>query len=180
MGKAGILIAALLATGCASTQAGPKSAAAPDAGEDDGLMAQAQVAARRAGEIAVQPARDVGIAKAEIPPALTLAVANPYSLKGLKRCPDLRTAIGALNAVLGPDFSGTVLRNESRVGKLAEAGGKTVVNSILPFRGLVREVSGAAPAERRKNAAIDAGYARRGYLRGVYETRRCKPALDAG
>ncbi len=47
-------------------------------------------------------------------------------------------------------------------------------------RGLVREVSGAAPAERRKNAAIDAGYARRGYLRGVYETRRCKPALDAG
>lgn len=152
------------------------TSAAADGGPT--LGAQAGQAMRRAGEIAAQPARDVGLAKPEIPPALTLAVANPYALKGLKRCPDLAMAIVALDDSLGPDFDGAAARGESRMGKLAEAGGKTVVNSILPFRGLVREVSGAAPAERRKNAAIDAGLARRGYLRGVYETKRCKPSLD--
>jgi hypothetical protein len=49
-----------------------------------------------------------------------------------------------------------------------------VVNTLIPFRGLIREISGAAPAQRRLNAAIDAGFARRGYLRGVLRTRGCK------
>ena len=51
-----------------------------------------------------------------------------------------------------------------------------IVNSLIPFRGLVREVTGAAPAERRLQAAIGAGLARRGYLRGLAETRHCKMA----
>ncbi len=50
---------------------------------------------------------------------------------------------------------------ENRAGKLAEAGGKAVINSIIPFRSLLREVTGAAPADRRLNAALDASYARR-------------------
>ena len=61
-----------------------------------------------------------------------------------------------------------------KAGKLAEAGGKTIVNTIIPFRGLVREVSGAAPAERRLDAAIKAALARRGFLRGVATARKCK------
>ena len=48
---------------------------------------------------------------------------------------------------------------------------------IVPVRGLVREVSGAASAQRELEAAIAAGFARRGFLRGVYQTRGCKPAL---
>jgi hypothetical protein len=60
------------------------------------------------------------------------------------------------------------------VGKLAEAGGKSVVNAIIPFRGLVRELSGAGPAQRRLEADIQAGYARRGFLRGVATARKCR------
>ncbi|MEE3154506.1 MAG: hypothetical protein VX309_03150, partial [Pseudomonadota bacterium] len=55
-----------------------------------------------------------------------------------------------------------------------EAGGKTIVNSIIPFRGLVREITGAAPAQRRLNTAIDAGFARRGFLRGAAISRGCR------
>ncbi len=154
----------------------PKETESTAAPADDPLPVGEAV--RNAGHIATQPVRDVGIAKAEIDPVLAIAVANPYSLQGLKRCDDLGAALLALNKVLGPDFTGGYPNKENRVGRLAAAGGKTVVNSILPFRGLVREVSGAAPAERRRNAAIDVGYARRGFLRGVYETRRCKPAID--
>jgi len=129
---------------------------------------------KRAGEIATQPVRDVGVQKIDIPPPIQQAAAAPYSLKGLKGCAQLNRAIFELNDVLGPDYDGAVTVHENKAGKLAEAGGKTIVNTIIPFRGLVREISGAAPAERRLNAAIRAGFARRGFLRGVATARRCR------
>lgn len=130
-----------------------------------------------AGRIATQPARDVGVAKTNIPPVLQAAAADPYSLKGIKTCRDISAAFHALTDVIGPDLQAGVTKKENRAGKLAEAGGKTVVNSIIPFRGLVREVTGAAPAQRRFERAVASGYARRGFLRGVHQTRKCKTKL---
>ncbi|WP_420139935.1 hypothetical protein [Sphingomonas sp.] len=129
---------------------------------------------KEAGRIASQPARDVGASKVAIPAPVRKAAAAPYSLKGLSTCTQIRQAIFELNDVLGPDYAGAVTTRENKAGKLAAAGGKTIVNTIIPFRGLVREVSGAAPAERRLNAAIRAAYARRGFLRGVATARRCR------
>ncbi|MEK7111976.1 MAG: hypothetical protein AAB875_01485, partial [Patescibacteria group bacterium] len=63
---------------------------------------------------------------------------------------------------------------EDRTSKIAEGVGKSLVNSLIPFRGVVREISGAAPAERRLRAAIAAGLARRGYLRGMASAKGCK------
>jgi len=129
---------------------------------------------KRAGEIATQPVRDVGAQKIDIPPAIQQAAAAPYSLAGTRTCAQLNHAIFELNDALGPDYSGGVTVHEDKAGKLAEAGGKAVVNTIIPFRGLVREISGAAPAQRRLDAAIQAGYARRGFLRGVATARKCR------
>ena len=132
-------------------------------------------AAKKAEGIVTQPAKDVGITKSEIPPVLVKASDDPYSLAGLKTCRQLVAAIQELNGVLGPDFTaGGAAANENRTERIAVAGGKAVVNSIIPFRGLVREVSGAAPAQRALNAAIDTGYARRGFLRGVHRKQGCK------
>jgi hypothetical protein len=133
-----------------------------------------QKTTRTAGEIASQPVTDVGAKKKEIPPVLQRAIAAPYGMTGAANCAQIRSNLSQLNAVLGPDFVAGTTVNENRASKIAEAGGKTIVNSILPFRGLVREVSGAAPAQRRLNAAIDAGYARRGFLRGLARTKNCK------
>jgi len=129
---------------------------------------------RTAGRIASQPARDVGARKIDTPPVILKAAAAPYSLKGVRTCAQLNGAIFELTDALGPDYNGATTTRENRAGKLAEAGGKTVVNTIIPFRGLVREISGAAPAERRLNAAIQASFARRGFLRGVATGRGCK------
>jgi hypothetical protein len=129
-----------------------------------------------AEDIVTQPARDVGIVKTEIPTVLQAADRDPYGLSGLKSCPQLAGAIVELNAALGPDFQTTnAAAHENRTGKVAEAGGAALVDSLIPFRGLVREISGAAPADRRLRAAINAGFARRGYLRGVYASRNCRP-----
>jgi hypothetical protein len=129
---------------------------------------------KTAGHIATQPARDVGAEKVQVPAAVQKAAAAPYALAGLNNCVALTREIASLDDVLGPDFDTAAAKRESRAGKLAEAGGKTVVNTIIPFRGLVRELTGAAPAERRLNAALDASYARRGFLRGVAAARRCR------
>ena len=131
-------------------------------------------ARKKTVEIGTQPVRDVGVMKREIPPILVSARENPYSLKGLKTCKQLAAEVVNLNEVLGPDYVVGNEVKENRAGKLAEAGGKTVINAIIPFRGLVREVTGAAPADRRLNAALDAGYARRGFLRGVHVKQGCR------
>lgn len=139
---------------------------------------------RKAGDIAIQPARDIGLDKDRIPEVLTAAAENPYAAPPSRSCKGLNRSLGELNAVLGDDFTVGEKANENRTGKIAEAVGKTVVNSLIPFRGLVREISGAAPAERRLQAAVTAGIARRGYLRGMASAKGCKiapimpPALE--
>lgn len=134
---------------------------------------QSETTLERAGDIASQPARDVGVAKTKIPSVLLAAAENPYAPPSGRGCAAIRADMAALNEALGPDFGADEQENESRAGKIAEAGGKMVVNSLIPFRGLVREVTGAAPAERRLQAAIGAGIARRGYLRGLGTARKC-------
>jgi len=129
---------------------------------------------KKALEIGSQPARDVGMSKRDVPAILQKAYDDPYSLKGLKTCKALAAEVTRLNAELGPDYVVGNEYKENRAGKLAEAGGKTLINSIIPFRGLVREVTGAAPADRQMNAAVDAGLARRGFLRGVHLKQGCK------
>lgn len=145
----------------------------PSAEQADGV----REAGRRAGHVVTQPVRDVGISKTDIPPVLQNAVADPYSVRTVRTCRQLGLAIADLNEALGPDFVAGDQKKENKAARLAEAGGKTVVNSLIPFRVLVREISGAAPAQRRRDEAIAAGYARRGFLRGLYLSRGCRPVL---
>jgi hypothetical protein len=126
------------------------------------------------GRIAAQPVHDVDASRTKIPPVLEAASADPYSLVGARTCAQITRNIAELTDALGPDFESGAARKENKAGKLAEAGGKTIVNAIIPFRGLVRELSGAAPAQRRLNDAVDAGLARRGFLRGLQNARRCR------
>jgi hypothetical protein len=156
---------ALLACGAALAQTSQPEAAA---------AAPAPDARETAREIVTQPARDVGISKREIPPILVKASVDPYSLEGLSSCRQLADAVRELNETLGPDYGIGRQANENRTAMLAKAGGEAVVNSVIPFRGIVREVSGAGPAERNFNAAVDAGLARRGFLRGVHYKQGCR------
>ncbi|PHY17381.1 hypothetical protein [Caulobacter sp. BP25] len=180
----GALAVALAATPAMAGQAKPepsKSESKSDSSKSDSSKAVQQAepgrwgeAGKKAVDIGSQPVRDVGISKREIPPILQKAYDDPYSLAGLKACKALSAEVTALNGVLGPDYVVGNAYKENRAGKLAEAGGKTIINSIIPFRSLVREMTGAAPADRQMNAAIDAGLARRGFLRGVHLKQGCK------
>ncbi|MGF7169799.1 hypothetical protein FHS91_001468 [Sphingobium xanthum] len=99
-----------------------------------------------AGDIAVQPVRDVGLTSSGIHPALRDAVVAPYKVPKRMDCRWLNWELARLNQALGPDFDIEDKPQEDKVERLAFAGGEMVVNSLIPFRGLVREISGAAPA----------------------------------
>lgn len=143
----------------------------PAQGEKDGPRDETL---DKAGRIASQPARDVGIVRTEIPLILQKSTEAPYAMPASRTCKGLTAAMAELTEALGPDFGTGKENNQNRTGKIMEAGGRAVINSLIPFRGLVREVTGAAPAERRLQAAISTGLARRGFLRGIATTKGCK------
>lgn len=136
--------------------------------------ALAQAGQDSAGHIVSQPARDVGVAKTKIPPILEEASVAPYNAAGLAKCTAIASEIAALSKELGPDYGAAPGKAKSNKERIAAAGGRSVIDSLIPFRGLVREVSGAGPAERRLQAAVDAGIARRGFLRGLQSARGCR------
>jgi len=121
-------------------------------------------------DVATTPVTDLNLRKDEIPPVLIAAQNRPYDLEGLKKCKRLAGAVEELNAVLGPDID----LPQDREGRLSAGRvAKSVVGSFIPFRGIVREVSGANDHQRRVQAAIEAGLARRGFLKGVGAARGC-------
>jgi len=122
-------------------------------------------------DIAKTPVTDLNLDKKEIPELLVRALQNPYDLQGLGRCAQLISAVEELDALLGPDLD---LPQETRERIAASRVGKAVVNSFIPFRGIIREVSGASEHQRRERAAIQGGLARRGFLKGVGQLRGCK------
>ena len=147
------------------------AAASAQTGQDNSTAAEA-------GRIAERPAKDLGVVKTKTPPLLERALEDPYSMNGAGSCPAIANSVRALNGEPGPDFDDdTPVPAGSKKGALAKAGGTALVDSIIPFRGLVREVTGAASAERHVQLAKFAGGARRGFLRGIYQTRGCSGRL---
>jgi len=111
----------------------------------------------------------------EVPPKLLAIQENPYSLAGLGKCAAIIGEVSELNAVLGPDVNEQV--DKDRAKKREETAGRvagTVAGGIIPFRGLIGEVTGANAERRRYALAVYAGTVRRGFLKGVGLERGCK------
>lgn len=127
--------------------------------------------------VASTPLEDLNLSKDEIPEALSDAVIAPYASERMATCEDISREVLRLDTVLGDDLDiQTDERHDITVGKVA----KSVVGSFIPFRGIIREVSGAADHRRDFEEAIYAGAVRRGFLKGLGEMRDCSyPARPA-
>ena len=111
----------------------------------------------------------------EVPEKLLAIQDDPYSLAGLRKCAAIIREVRDLDAVLGPDANQQV--DKSLAKKREETAGRvagTVAGSLIPFGGLIGEVTGANAERRRYAAAIYAGTVRRGFLKGVGLERGCK------
>jgi hypothetical protein len=130
-----------------------------------------------AKDVATTPITDLNLRKDEIPTVLTNATQQAYGLSGISTCSQIAAAVEELDAALGPDID--LPQNSSnriRGGRVAQS----VVGSFIPFRGVIREVSGANNRDRELNSAIMAGVARRAFLKGTGQARNCRyPARSA-
>ena len=111
----------------------------------------------------------------EVPDKLLAIQDDPYSMAGLGRCAAIIREVQELDAVLGPDVNAQVEKSlakkrEQTVGRVAG----NVAGSVIPFGGLIGEVTGANAERRRYAYAIYAGTVRRGFLKGVGQERGCK------
>jgi hypothetical protein len=111
----------------------------------------------------------------EVPQKLIDIQDEPYSLAGMRNCTAIIAEVRALNEVLGPDVNEKV--DKSRAKKREETAGRvagSAVRSMIPFSGILGEVTGANAERRRYNEAVYAGTVRRGFLKGVGRERGCK------
>lgn len=122
-------------------------------------------------EVAKTPLRDFNIDARDIPEVLQAAVRDPYATGGLSKCSAVVHAIAELDTVLGADYDIAEDDGEKRLsqGRI----GQSVVGALIPFRGVVREATGAAEAERNERAAYTAGMVRRSFLKGWGLGRGC-------
>jgi hypothetical protein len=124
-----------------------------------------------ATEVAKTPLRDLNIDGRDIPEVLLAAARDPYATAGMGKCNALVSEIAALDSVLGADYD---IAEDDGGDRISEGRiGQSVVGSIIPFRGILREVTGAASNDRALRAAYTAGMVRRAFLKGWGLGRGC-------
>lgn len=125
------------------------------------------------------PLRDLNLIRTQVPDVLILALADPYARPKTKKCQELATLIQPLNDALGADLDIPPTEEEKsmyRRGRPVALGAMAgVASDVIPFRGVVRQLTGAAKHDEYVQAAIVAGFTRRAYLKGLGEVRGCKP-----
>lgn len=128
-------------------------------------------------DVAMTPFTDLNLAKDAIPPILLAAASDPYASDELGKCDQIAAAIAELDSVLGPDMDVSEDdRDRISWGRMATS----AVGSFIPFRSVLRELSGAADHKRDFEAAIYAGAVRRGFLKGLGQQKGCTyPARPA-
>lgn len=154
---------AALAALCAPLCAG--LLAVPAAAQDDEIVTDGP----NMKDVARTPLEILNIDPEDIPQVLVEAVANPYASDTLSGCAAINIEIARLTRVLGPDFD-TLAKQE---GLTPEKVAQGAIGSLIPFRGIIREVTGAANRQRSLETAILAGSTRRGYLKGLGYSQGC-------
>jgi hypothetical protein len=161
-------------------------------------------------EAATGPLQDLNLRRQEIPPLLVKAAMDPYAKAKKVKCTDIKTEVAELDELLGPDVEpksvtlassdGDLADNIAKAGDIELPKTETLVNDaggfargklmsvihsktdILPFRSIIRSISGADSHQKKLAAAYEAGKLRRAYLKGLADVRfgsRClaKPVV---
>jgi hypothetical protein len=129
----------------------------------------------------VAPLHDLNITRQPIPPVLLAAITNPYDPVRPRTCAEITRQLEVLQFALGPDLDEPETPQSPSLtlhnGKIALALLHGAAESLLPFAGFVRTLSGAGHHDELVIEAITAGSVRRGYLKGMGEVMNCsRPA----
>ena len=128
-------------------------------------------------DAAKTPLRDLNVMPQKIPPVLIDAEADAYRPPNPWGCRTIAAEITRLEDALGEDFDAPPppppTKEEKRTGT-ANMVLKGAAGSIVPFRGWVRQLTGAERHAQAVQTAIAAGRVRRAYLKGIGQMMRCR------
>lgn len=173
----GLLALGFALTGCATGSSGKK---APAPTKTNGQVFKGAMSDTRASlpGVAKAPLQDFNLMKEEIPPIL-LSIKYPYKIDGPVYCDQLAREVADLNSVLGmglDHISEEMATNE----KAAEAATNAATSALedaatgwLPYRSIVRRLTGATKHERAIRKAYQNGRIRRAFLKGVGGAFQC-------
>jgi len=114
---------------------------------------------------------DFNFGRDNIPEVLLRAVDHTYSPLATRDCATLGTEILALDSILGPDID--LLKAADKKHEYVSNVVVGAIRGMVPFRGVLRVLTGADRRDRRIAEAIVAGITRRGYLKGLGEAKSC-------
>ena len=152
--------------------------AAPDPARDTPQPSKTET---QVSQAMMAPLSDLNLVRAEVPAVLAAAQRAPYALPVDRACPALATEVQALDAALGADLDTPITSaNPSLIDRSTELASNTAVGSlrsaaesVIPYRGWVRQLSGAERYSKEVRAAIAAGVIRRAYLKGLGQAAAC-------
>lgn len=176
--------------GCASENTPAEDGAAQsDDGMEDSIVGRF-FAGTFSGAMSavVSPFEDIGLVKAPISEKLEKIAENPYTMPKSLRCDKLRKEIAELDELVGPDDSMPVgvLDNidEKSTREYVDKGADIAKNravdtvrshvDIIPYRSVVRAVSGADKHSRMAAYSLQSGKLRRAFLKGLASTQSAK------
>lgn len=129
----------------------------------------------------LSPARDLNLRRTPIPEELK-GVENVYLKSPSRSCKRIAREVLQLTEILGKDDDEPSDEDSSTLStQVGEETAKRTLDliastatSLLPARGIVRHVSGAARHEKELRAAYIRGAQRRSYLKGIGQALGCK------
>jgi hypothetical protein len=154
------------------------------ANDDAGTMRSSTDQDNSWGDAFTAPLEDLNLKRQAIPSILQSAITKPYDLTGLDTCEAIAGEVAQLDALLGADFDeppapaaddSMTDKGQRMAGHAAVGAVRSASRSIIPFRGIVRKMTGAERHEREVDTAIQAGKVRRAYLKGVGMNKNCAP-----
>ena len=119
------------------------------------------------------PLADLNLVRKKVPPLLA-SLTTAYEPVADVNCARLTAMIGALDSVLGPDANDVVEEKISTGQKVGSNASKLTLGAVtaatgrlIPVRGVVRTVTGAAKRDAEATAAFRRGAERRAFLKGM-------------
>ncbi len=170
----------VLALACLSLSACATARPGPPTGQ---VQTTDQFNKSSVGAAVTAPARDLNMLRTKVPQVLLDALDDPYKRPSPNTCAELTSLVRTLNEALGADIDDPPSEDDrDLIDKGRDAAGDTALGlvadaaqDLIPLRSWVRRLSGAERHDRLVRAAITAGGIRRGYLKGLGESKGCNP-----
>lgn len=129
------------------------------------------------------PFVDLNLTRDEIPEKLATISGSPYTLPSPLQCKVVRTELSELDTLLGADMGAAGTPTGEEEFDLVEEGADMLQSeaigfvagkaSFIPFRGVVRNITGASKHAKLYGQAYETGKLRRAYLKGLSSALKC-------